>query len=346
GFEQPMPAVTLSAPQGWRVDGSVRWDRYTRCWIDQNKLHFVARAPDGRQRFEFIPGGSWQWHSQWGAMPQLAAQQQQRTGCQPRPITDGRSFMRAYVQALRPGAQVVSMAIDPAENQKLARQLAALSLEPGMRRWGEAWAVRLRYPAESERAGQAGETVNEHLSTGLVFQVTAAASMDGSPAQFLFGMALGTASSLAVGREPDLALSQRIAESTQLLPAYTRRLQQHQQSMSALQAAALQRERQAFMAAQAARASAGRGANSGGSVIDSNHASWKRRQDMIDGGQSKVVDVTHERTAWATAGGGVQYLPQRYARAYQLPGEQYVGTNDAFFNPMNGVQLQPYQPAR
>lgn len=341
GFERPMPALTLSAPAGWRVEGSVRWDRWSRCWADQNKMHFVASAPDGRQRFEFIPGGIWQWHPQWASMPQLAQQQMQRTGCQPRPLTDGRSFMQAYVQALRPGAEVVSFAIDRADTAALMRQLTAQPPQPGHRRWGEAWAVRLRY------AGDGGQTVHEHLSTGLVFEVMPSVSIDGSPAQMLVGTAVGTGSSLAVGQEPDLALTRRIADSVRLQPEYLQRLQQHQRQMADLQAAALQRERQAFMAAQAARASAQRTAGTGGSsVLESSHESWKRRQGWKDAGQAKVVDATHERSAWTTTDGGVQYLPQRYQRAYQLPGEQYVGSNDAFFNPMQGTALRPHTYGR
>lgn len=337
GFEQPIAALKLSVPEGWRLDGSVRWDRWNRCWIDQTQVHFVISAPDGRQRIELIPGGSWQWHSDWAAMPQLAQLHRQRTGCQVRPITDGRSFMQAYLRALRPGASVSAVQLDPGETAALERVIAKAPPEPGTQRRAEAWVARLSYP------GEHGTTVHEHLTTGLVFQVMAAASMQGTPGRFLVGQVVGTGSSLAVDREPDLAFSRRVQSTVTVLPAYAERLARHRQNMAELQMAALQREKQAVTAAQAARRAAAPAAGGGPSATDIAHEGYMRRSRLTAAGQAKVVDGIHERTAWSAGNGHVEYLPQRYQRAFQLPNDRYVGTNDAFFQPLQGTELQPHR---
>ncbi|GAB5414843.1 MAG: hypothetical protein Cons2KO_24460 [Congregibacter sp.] len=340
GFEQSIPAYTVSLPASWSLKGTVQWHGVAECPLELNKLHFMATAPDGKARIEFIPGGAWSWMSLYDSVPQ--AQSQQSTGCAIKRILDMQSFMQAYIPTIRPDAAVV--ASRPREDlaQEVLRQ-AAQSLPPGSPPLNvRVHEVELQYEAD-------GKTNNELLISTVVFsQMRGADPYGGMNGWILMAQAMGSISISNIGSAPDRDLLEKVAESITMQPEYQQRLQQFVDRRSQQMAAATQRRRvaqQQYLASRRAAAAARRASATastsstsvGSDILDIQFNGWKSRDRMTSAGQSRVVDGIQDRTAYTNTGGQIVYMPSTYSRMYQLPNDVYVGTNDAFFNPVQAT---------
>ena len=57
GFEQPMPAVDVPVPSGWKFEGAVRWDNVNgQCSLGIASPMFRLTSPDGKASIEVLPG--------------------------------------------------------------------------------------------------------------------------------------------------------------------------------------------------------------------------------------------------------------------------------------------------
>ena len=155
-------------------------------------------------------------------------------------------------------------------------------------------------------------------------------------------MAQGSILTATVNGQADRKLLDSISDSIVNNAEYQARLRQMMNQRARLMAQATQRQIAANRAYRQSMASANTAQNYN-DILDSNMASWNRIQEMKDAGQRKLVDATLERTPWQTTSGESVYMPQQYQRVFQLPNGVFAGTNDSFFNPINGNQLNEYQ---
>ncbi|MEZ5897246.1 MAG: hypothetical protein R3C51_12695 [Parvularculaceae bacterium] len=342
GFERPITAYTLSLPADWKLKGAVQWYGQASCPFERNKLHFIATSPDGEQRFEFIPGGAWGWSSALDLNPQMAARGS--NGCRAIPIRDGMSFLQNYIPVIRPGAAVGAMRMRQDLIVEAGPKLAEVQskLAPNQR-------ARLEI-VEAPISYLAGEKpVYETVLSALVFVDQPAVDLYGGMSGYVtVALALGTNVSTGVGMPPDLSLTKAIADSVKMTPDYERRMEVFYANLGRNMAVAAQRQSQAFQNyLRNLNSTSSTIAKTSSDILDMQFEGYKNRSAMTDAGQANTVDMTHERTPWTTTGGQTIYMPQSYERVYQLPNDVYVGTNDAFFNPVSefgqfGTELAPY----
>ncbi|MEO1082261.1 MAG: hypothetical protein AAFY29_22070 [Pseudomonadota bacterium] len=346
GFEQPMQAYAVELPEDWTLKGAVQWYGEAACQIDSNKVHFMATSPDGLERIEFIPGGSWGWMSLYDAMPQM--RQPSIGGCAARRIVDPQGFVNAYLPSIRPDAEIRGSRSRPDLAQQIRDAAGPALNAPGQQ--VDIYVVELEISYEAD-----GKRVNEILIPSMMFATMAGPDpYGGMNGVTLTAQALGTISTATVDGPVNEARMHRVAESMTMLPAYEQLLRRYYQQRTQMMAAALQRRRaaqQQYLAARRAAAAASAPAASAGSsgsdVLDIQFEGWKKRDAMTSAGQSRSVDGIYERQAYSNTSGQTVYMPSAYSRSYQLPNDVYVGTNDTFFNPVQstgqfGDELQRY----
>ncbi|MEM0911771.1 MAG: hypothetical protein AAGJ37_12385 [Pseudomonadota bacterium] len=342
GFEQPMEAMTIGMPKSWDVKGAVQWYGKPSCALDVGlpKVHLKGTSKNGTQWVEMIPGGIWGWHSGFDAMPGSAPRE--LAGCDVRRIVDIQTFVNQYIPSIRPNAKTSSMRPRPDLVQEMMQEQAAefnsfRQQNPNMSVRPEVMEVQLSYQAN-------GRTINELLITVVLFLDQPAVDMyGGMSARLTMAMATGTVMTATVEGPPDEKLLDTIGDTIVNNEAYQARLQQHVHQRTQQMRQVTQRKLAANRAFRASVAKSSANAKTYSDILDSNLASWNKIQDMKDAGQSKLVDATLERTPWQTTYGETVYMPQEYQRVIQLPNEVFAGTNDNFFNPVNGTELNQHQ---
>jgi hypothetical protein len=332
GFDRPVDAYLISLPQSWSMKGTVQWYGAASCPMDGPKPHFVAHAPGGTERMEFIPGGVWMWASIYQAMPQMQAQAE----CRPMPITDGETFMRQYVSAIRPDARMTGLRRRPDLSEKARREAGDMGLNPYQQARFETIEASLSYPS-------GGEQVKETLISTIAFiDQPGPDGYGGMSGRMTMGMTSGTLSYLAVGGDPDPGVLEAVMASMDADPDYTKRMRRYYEQKLQFMQQAHARKRAAQQAWLASRRAAAASSSSSGftvdttgsDILDMQHEGYRSRSGMSDAGQARAVDGIQERAPWASTGGETVYMPQSYQRVFQLPNDVYVGTNDPFFNPV------------
>lgn len=339
GFERPMEAMTIKMPESWEVKGTVQWYGKPTCAMDVGlpKVHLKGTAKNGMQWVEVIPGGIWGWNSNFDTMPQMA--KSEIAGCDARRIVDIQTFVNQYIPTIRPNAQITSQRFRPDIIQEMMQeqgdQFAALKQQiPNSRLRAQAMEVNLTYNAN-------GREVNELLIPIVLFVDQPGVDMYGGMSAVLtMAMAMGTVMTATVEGPADEKLLKTIGDTIVNNRAYTVRLQQHVNQRTQQMAQATQRQRAANRAFRANMAKSNT-AKTYSDILDSNMSSWQKIQGMQNAGQSNLVDATLERTPWQTTYGETVYMPQQYQRIIQLPNGVFAGTNDNFFNPINGTELNP-----
>jgi|GEM_PF-1246902 len=342
GFEQPMEAMTIKMPESWEVKGAVQWYGKPSCALDVSipKVHLKGTSSNGLQWVEVIPGGIWAWNTNFDAMPQMA--KSEIVGCDARRIVDIQTFVNQYIPTIRPNAKTKSMRPRPDVIQEMMQEQAADFAKfrqqyPNMRVRPEAMEVQLSYDAN-------GRTVNELLITIIMFLDQPGVDVyGGMSAVQTIAMAMGTVMTATVEGPANEILLKTIGDTIVNNQAYQSRLRQHFNQRTQQMAQATQRKMAANRAFRNNLAKSNNTAKTYSDILDSNMASWNKIQGMKDAGQSKLVDATLERTPWQTTYGETVYMPQQYQRVIQLPNDVFAGTNDNFFNPMNGTSLNQYQ---
>ncbi|MCP9480145.1 hypothetical protein NNA33_19830 [Marisediminitalea aggregata] len=341
GFDRPMEAMTINMPESWDVKGLVQWYGKSTCTMDIStpKVHLKGSAKNGMQWLEIIPGGVWAWNSNFDTMPQLYTST--IAGCDSKPIVDIETFVNQYIRSIRPHAKINSVRQRPDIIQDIMKEQAQdihqfQQQYPNMRLRPEAMEVDLTYFANNKK-------VNELLETTVIFIDSPILDANGGMGGIMtISMAQGSILTAAVNGQADRKLLDSISDSIVNNAEYQARLRQMMNQRARLMAQATQRQIAANRAYRQSMASANTAQNYN-DILDSNMASWNRIQEMKDAGQRKLVDATLERTPWQTTSGESVYMPQQYQRVFQLPNGVFAGTNDSFFNPINGNQLNEYQ---
>lgn len=335
GFERSVEAYRLSLPATWSLKGTVQWHGVAECPLELNKLHFMATAPDGSERIEFIPGGTWGWMSIYDVNPQL--KQYQSLQCAMKRILDMPSFMQAYIPSIRPNAKVLNTRARPDLVQKIMASAGNLSNTPNQRFDVQVQEAEVRYEAD-------GKTINELLiSTVLFSQMPGPDPYGGMSGVTMIAQGMGTITVANVNAPPNRDLLDKVGETVEMLPDYQQRVQRVMENRTQMMAQAAQRRRvaqQQYLASRRA-AAASRSTSSvnttGSDILDIQFQGWKNRDAMTSAGQSRAVDGIHDRTAFNNTQGQIVYMPTTHSRMYQLPNDVYVGTNDQFFNPVQAT---------
>lgn len=99
GFGQPLVAVTLEIPEGWRSDGGVTWDHSVACHWNGPRISFDASSPDGLHGIVLLPALGWQIES----MPL-----DRFDPCPAAPMATTRDYLEFVARNTRPNVRVLS----------------------------------------------------------------------------------------------------------------------------------------------------------------------------------------------------------------------------------------------
>jgi hypothetical protein len=116
GWGQPVVAYTMLVPEGWRVEGGVRWNGQWHCLSTELVINQLrVTSPDGRYAFEAFPDYGANWYDD--ALKIQTHQQQIAMGQQVCPLTrpfNASGFLTGvFLPAFRRGAQVESVQQNP-----------------------------------------------------------------------------------------------------------------------------------------------------------------------------------------------------------------------------------------
>jgi hypothetical protein len=99
GFGQPLPAMTLDMPAGWRARGQVEWTREVECIGNTYDLRWSAASPDGLYEMSLLPRLSWQVES--AGVVAL-------NPCPAAPMRTAREYLDYMMRTARPAARALS----------------------------------------------------------------------------------------------------------------------------------------------------------------------------------------------------------------------------------------------
>ncbi len=99
GFGQPIVAMTMDIPQGWRHEGGVSWDRSVECSWNGPRMSFDASSPDGLHGIALFPTMGWQ----------VASMPLDRFDpCPAAPMATPRQYLEFIASNARPNARVLA----------------------------------------------------------------------------------------------------------------------------------------------------------------------------------------------------------------------------------------------
>ncbi|PZO07852.1 MAG: hypothetical protein DCF27_10000 [Lysobacteraceae bacterium] len=314
GFGQPMPALWVQLPAGWRTTGGVLWNQQAPCGATPS-FQWQAQSPDGRQSLQMLPAEAWTYDNLNMPMP---------AGSCPRwPITDVRTYLQSLVQRQRPNARV----LDYRTRNDLIQRAPPPS-DAQTRYWKEGGELLIAY------SGPNGE-VRESFSAVVQFmETTMQGVVPGEVRKFISGIAGSPLIASAPAGQLDLAMVTRFGTSAVPDPQWQARMDKHNTAI-ARQGLQGQSERGQIMA------------DTQREIADINQAGWERRDASGDAMQRQTVDGINnvERYTDPVTGSEVQ-MDNRYDNAWRANDGTYFQSNDPNLNPQVDLGIEAEQMER
>lgn len=136
-FGQPMTAMTIEVPEGWRAAGEVRWDLSVECVSNNVGVQWSTTSADAMQAVSILPRLTWQVSSAT-VVPMYP--------CPAAPMDSARAYLQSLVRSARPGARELSYRDRP----DIVAERAAFQGQPqgNARVWSEAGEMLIGYPLQ------------------------------------------------------------------------------------------------------------------------------------------------------------------------------------------------------
>lgn len=320
GFEKPMAAATTVLPADWTTQGGVIWRFNMDSCNNGQSVDWIAKSGDGKAFIQMSPSQMWQFNNQ--GMP---VQQ----GCVPASFRTADEYVAAYISQM-PNARVTGVERSPEVSQVLAREPFSYEFQgdPYSNNWMDAAVVSVEFDYQGER--YAGSMV---VWTSHNYTVSGHSYGFGQALEMGYGMAL-TQIMMAAPKD-DIA---DYAQAFQLFmknyrndPEWSARMAQHNRTISEINRRGLE-ERGRIMS------------KTYSDLSDASMKSWRERDAASDRGQRATSEwIRDVETYDADTPTGQIELPTGYDRAFQMNDGSFVVTNDAFYDPMDGRQLNVSQ---
>ena len=313
GFEQPMAAMTLFLPTGWRTEGGVEWGSQHMC-TNGYAFHWRAISPDGLQTLSALPQHGWS-QNNYGAAPS-------NPGCRIEPFTTVRQYLEAVVQNAKPGATVVTFR----PRTDLAQQFAQLNTVTPMplgeiRQWVEAGELIVAYTEN-------GREMRGLIDATVLFNLSRSNAGMGEMT-VLNGYAYPAWAATAPKESFNPALIEALRRSIKANPAWEQRIAGHN---TAIARTALEESRKrAQIIAQYNE-----------DVARIRQEAWTAQQESADRRAREFGEVIRgvETYKDENAPGGTVELSHNYDQAWRLKDGSYVLTNDKSFDPWRDLQVE------
>jgi hypothetical protein len=304
------------------MQGGVQNSPMAACPFYQRQTSWQAVAANGKSMMGLAPSDGWNWSSLLDQDPSLA----QAGPCPAASFTDAASYLRSYVSRARPGANVQNVRPRPDVAAKAQTDAQRAIQMMGIQPTFDAAEMTLTYQSS-------GGPVEEVLVTTVMSVRQPAPDLyGGMSGYFMSAWTGGVLSTSAQGGPANRQALDRAIMSGQQNPEYQNLLMQ--------EAAA-----KARASAQARRNTpnyAGSSTAGGKSVGDIMHEGYMKRSGMSDAGQSRSVDGIREVTPYANQWGERVEVPSQYGSAWEMNDGNYVATDDPFFEPADGQQMEEW----
>ncbi|MEQ1932147.1 MAG: hypothetical protein ABL957_16665 [Parvularculaceae bacterium] len=332
GFEQPMGAVTLFVPHGWRAQGGVLWASDYQCTNGYN-FAWSAASPDGAMTLGVAPQTGWAYASSGAASPQ--------PGCPVMTLASARAYLEASVRNFIPDARILDY-----------RDRPDLVAEAGIR------AQRTQMPlGETQVFGEGGEVLFAFASGGrdmrgslaavvqfsrMVTDMTSMYANDPTIAQMPNAATLRTESVTAFAHpgfyatapngQLNLGFFEALRKTMVANPQWLARISKHNTAIGRV-------------AIEESRKRAGMIARSNEEISRIRQETWDTQQKSADRRAREFGELIKgvETYADADAPGGTVELSAQQRNAWRLNDGSYVLTDDPSFDPWRDLQMEGRQ---
>ena len=313
GFDQPIGAVTLFIPHGWRTQGGVEWSSQYLC-TNGYAINWQASAPDGSASVAILPQTGWGM-SNYGAGPHTP-------GCMQAPYTNVRQYIEALLAHWKPGARPLDYRVREDVRQSLGVADSVTPMPAGqVRMWVEAGEILFAF-------NEGGRDMRGSLAAAVVFNHTRSDFGTG-PMEALNGTALPAYGVTAPNGQLDLGFFEAIRRSIKMNPRWEQLIAGHNARIGQV-ALEESRKRSEIIS------------RSNAEIARIRQDAWSSYQESADrrarefGEAIRGVETYHDPDA---AGGTVE-LSHLYDNAWRLTDGTYVLTNDASFEPYRDLQIE------
>lgn len=318
GFEQPMGAVTLFLPSGWRAQGGVVWGNQFMCTNGYN-IDWSATSPDGAT-VAILPQDRWEANN-IGSGPSSP-------GCRLANYQNVRDYLQDLAQRWRPGARV----LDFRQRPDIAKDFAALNRTTPMpmgeiREWVEAGEVLFAYQEN-------GRDMRGAISAAVLFNLMRTQDGMGGVMDALSAYAMPAWGATAPNGRLNFGFVEAIRKSIKTNPQWERRIGDHNNKIA--RTAIEEAGKRARITAQTNE-----------EIARIRKETWDSYQESSDRRMREFSEAMRDVETYddpMSATGQVE-LSSFYEHAWRLNDGSYVLTNDSSFNPyaatgQDGVRLE------
>lgn len=319
GFERPIVAIQLLAPADWKLEGGVRWNPNYRCSADMVSAHARLVSPDTRYAFEIFPIYMTEWlDDDMARNYHIQAVQNGGRGCPVAQTWNTQQFVsQVLVPGFRPGARVVAAEERPDVARKLYETTQQV-MGANARVEVDSARVRLEYEGQEEWiVGSAMRMImNAPSMTAAMYGQTGGSFYRMTTSDRVFGFRAPRGE-----LDANQALFERMVSSLQLNPQWQQRVNQVRANITSSNSkAAMERSRLASKTNQ--------------EIMQMNHDSWKRRQEISDRGQREFTEYIRGTETYSDQSTGDQWeLESGYNQVWKNGTDDFLYSNDANFNP-------------
>ncbi len=315
GFEQPLAALTLFIPFGWKTQGGVLWGNEYMCTNGYN-FSWSATSPDGSSSIAIFPQQKWELNNYGGGAS--------TPGCTSAPYTNVQAYLQAVVQQGRPDAHI----IDFRRRADLEKQFANVnSVTPTamgeMRTWVES-----------------GEVLFVYTDRGREMRGSAAASVVFSLMRTNAGAGVGVMDALTAMAYPgyavtaptndfDLAFFEALRQTIKTNPEWEKRIAGHNLAIGRV-ALEESRKRSAMIT------------RSNEEIAQIRNEAWAAAQESSDRRAREFGELIRgvETYKDQDAPGGTVELSHSYDNAWRMNDGSYVLSTDPNFEPWRDLGVE------
>jgi hypothetical protein len=247
----------------------------------------------------------------------------QSGGCQNLQINNVQAYLQWLVQQLRPNARVLD--IRPREDLLEGAEALSQNERTAMgeyRVWFEAGEVLFAYTEN-------GREMRQSAATTVMFSHNRMANGLGGVMEFMTGTALTGYSFFAPDGQLDFKMAESIRQTFQQSSEWTGRINAHNQVI-ALQNLEGARQRSQIIA------------DTNREISEMQMDSWQRQQASEDRMQRERIESIRGTETYndPNVPGGTVELSSMYNHAWRMPDDTYILTDDASFDPADGLRLE------
>lgn len=323
GFDQPVEAGSVLLPDGWKMEGGVKWKGINECRAEIIQQELTVTSPDGEIEFTYYPIRSFVYTAdpQFRELLQVGANS---GGCQIAEPLDAAEYLREFARD-QLNAEVRNVSTDP-EREEMFRGIND-KLNSQNRGQGVATSVQttfvnseLRFRDGKEGVGQTG--VSQYTTRHPNYMQ--GGSISSTSTNVFYNTVVKFPSER---RKEALEVAALIITSSRTNPVWNDAKTQFLTKLGNIEHAG--RMERIRLVGEQSRAYA----RERDRAMDENMRSWERRQASSDASHQKYIRSIREVEVWQNDKGDPVELTSGYKYGYSRPDGSYILTDDSRFDP-------------